>query len=130
MEDMAKTPFLEKRGDVWWFRLKVEKDLLSHYAPKTEFRFSLRTKDRKEAEAKARIESVRLDQEFASARTQLTQEPKRTIADAEIARLEALYYHQALSALRWLPEPHPRSELHHFKSHGCDLQIQTSPSMP
>jgi integrase len=96
MEDMAKTPFLERRGEVWWFRRKIEKDLLKHYAPKKEFRFSLKTKDRKEAEAMARLESVKLDQEFASARAQLTQEPKRTITDAEIARLEAIYYHQAL----------------------------------
>jgi integrase len=96
MEDVAKSPYLEPRGSVWWFRRKIEKELLAYYAPKTEFRFSLRTKDKKEAEAKARIESVKLDQEFARVKAELLAEPKRTISDTEIARLEAIYYHQAL----------------------------------
>lgn len=44
----------------------------------------------------ARLESVKRDREFAGARAQLTQEPKRAITDVEIARLEALCHHYAL----------------------------------
>lgn len=133
MEDMAKTPFLEKRGDFWWFRRKIEKDLLNHYAPKVEFRFSLKTKDRKEAEARARIESVKIDQEFARVRAQLTQEPKRTITDMEIARLEALYYHQALeSDAEFRQEGSGEQELlkgieRQLQEHGAGYEAQWSP---
>lgn len=57
-----------KRGSVYYFRMKIPVDLLSHYTPKTEIRFSLKTSDKKEARRLANQESAHWDQEFEQTR--------------------------------------------------------------
>jgi integrase len=57
-----------KRGSVYYFRMKIPVDLLPHYSPKTEIRFSLKTSDKKEARRLAHQESAHWDQEFEQAR--------------------------------------------------------------
>ncbi len=96
MEDLAKHPRLMKRGAVYWFRAKVPANLLSYYAPKREITFSLKTKDFKAAVERLRVESVRLDQEFAVATAKLQAAPRNTISDTEIERLAALHYQMRL----------------------------------
>jgi hypothetical protein len=59
---------LWRRGAVYHFRCKIPGDLLGHYAPRIEIKFSLKTTDRREAERRVRLESVKLDQEFAALR--------------------------------------------------------------
>lgn len=59
------------RNGTYYFRRRVPKDLLSLY-PSSQIIFSLKTKDRREADRLARLESVRLDQEFQLKRTHLS----------------------------------------------------------
>jgi hypothetical protein len=93
MEDVAKHPRLMRRGAVYWFRAKVPVELLAAYSPKKEITFSLRTKDHKEALVRVRIESVKLDQEFAALRANEAAALRTSISEAEIERLAALHYH-------------------------------------
>ena len=67
---MASQIHVFNRSGTYYFRRRVPKDLLSLY-PSSQIIFSLKTKDRKEADRLARIESVRLDQEFEQKRSQL-----------------------------------------------------------
>lgn len=53
-----------KRNGVYYFRRRIPKDLLPHYSPQTEIKFSLKTSDHAEADRLQRIESVKLDAEF------------------------------------------------------------------
>ena len=55
-------------GSTYYFRCKIPEDLLAHHAPRIEIKFSLKTTDRREAERRVRLESVKLDQEFAALR--------------------------------------------------------------
>lgn len=52
------------RNGTYYFRRRIPKDLLNQYYPAKQIIFSLRTKDRREADKLARIKSVQLDQEF------------------------------------------------------------------
>src|SRR5215831_9224832 len=69
---MQKVPtqhtHLWRRGATYYFRAKVPVDLLQHYAPKREIKFSLKTNDRKEAERLVRQAAVKQDEEFAALR--------------------------------------------------------------
>ena len=93
---MAKYPRLTKRGAVYWFRAKVPANLLSTYAPKREVVFSLKTKDYREAVERARIESVKIDQEFAAAAGRLAAPSRTTLSGTEVERLAAMHYHMRL----------------------------------
>ena len=86
---------LLKRGSVYYFRAKVPVDLLDHYAPKTEVKFSLKTRDRRDAVRLVNIESVRLDEEFHRIRqlrhaapvTEFSEQETRSIANAWLSEL-------------------------------------------
>lgn len=61
---MRKQIHMVKRNGVYYFRRRIPKDLLPHYSPQTEIKFSLKTSDASEADRLQRIESVKLDEEF------------------------------------------------------------------
>jgi len=84
-----------RNGKVY-FRRRIPKDLLEHYHPKTEIVFSMRTSDRREGERLCRIESVRLDAEFAAVRARKTTTTLPTISTEEIRQLCALWVAHAL----------------------------------
>jgi hypothetical protein len=42
--DMSKHPRLQRRGAVYWFRVKIPKDLIAHFG-RREIAYSLRTSD-------------------------------------------------------------------------------------
>jgi integrase len=112
MKDVAKHPRLARRNATYYFRAKVPLDLLQHYTPKREIVYSLGTKDSQEAVERVRVESVRLDQEFAEARQRLSAAPRATLEPWEIERLAALYYHDRLvtdEARRRAPDPSERT---------------------
>lgn len=88
-----KHPRLTKRGRMFWIRAKVPADLKAHYAPKTEIIYSLKTSDPREALEKVRIESVKVDQEFNTARRKLNAELRNSLSDNEIERLAAIHLH-------------------------------------
>lgn len=52
----------------WYFRLRVPNDLKAVYAPRTEFKFSLHTENRKEALSRIMLKAQQLEQEFCEHR--------------------------------------------------------------
>jgi len=95
---MAKCPGVYRRGEssFWWFRRRVPQDLLPHYLPRKELAHSLETTDYRTACEKARLEYVRLDQEFAEARRKLKAKPAESLSKVEIQRIAALIRHDML----------------------------------
>ncbi len=94
---MAKHTRLHRRKNSrnYQFRAKVPIDLQDHYGKK-EIKFSLRTGDYREALEKVRIESVKLDQEFATARRKLSAVGVPGLSFNEIKRLAAISYHNEM----------------------------------
>jgi hypothetical protein len=60
-DDMKHRPRLLSRNGTYYFRAKIPTDLLPHYAPKREIKFSLKTTDKKKAWQLAQAASLRLD---------------------------------------------------------------------
>ncbi len=52
----------------YYFRLRVPRNLAEVYAPRTEFKYSLQTEDRREAQSKILLRAQQLEQEFAEHR--------------------------------------------------------------
>jgi integrase len=100
METMAKCPGVRRRkgSTHWWFRRRIPQDLLVHYHPKKEIAFSLETADYRTACEKARMEFVRLDQEFVEVRAKLNAEIRTEISDVEVERLAMMLEHSMLQA--------------------------------
>ena len=96
MDDVAKHPRLHQRGSVYYFRAKIPADLLLHFAPAKERTFSLRASNRREAEERVRVESVKFDQEMAEARRLRDAQPKISLSQVEIERTCAIIRHQLL----------------------------------
>lgn len=96
---MAKCPGVSPRkgSSFWWFRRRVPQDLLTDYAPKKEFAHSLETSDHRTACEKARLEYVRLDQEFSEARKKLAAQPVFELSKVEVHRIAALIRHDMLA---------------------------------
>jgi len=67
MEEMAKHPWLMKRGDRYYLRVRVPADLSDTYKGQ-EIKRALRTSDRREADRLIRIESAKLEREFEEKR--------------------------------------------------------------
>lgn len=87
---------LVRRGQVYYFRARIPEDLRESYGSSAEKTFSLRTKDKAEAIAKARIERLKLDQEFDHKRALLGASPVADLPDTEIERLTLIYYAKQL----------------------------------
>jgi integrase len=100
METMAKCPGVRSRKGTthWWFRRRIPQDLLDHYHPKKETAFSLETSNYRKACEKARMEFVRLDQEFTEVRAKLAAEIRTEISDVEMDRLALMIEHHMLKA--------------------------------
>ena len=60
------------RNGTYYFRRRIPTELRTHYSPRLEIIFSLKTKDLREAERLSRAESVRLDIEFDRLKNNLT----------------------------------------------------------
>lgn len=88
---MRKQIHMINRKGVYYFRRRVPEDLLPHYAPQTEFKFSLKTRDPVEADRLQRIESVKLDEEFARIRKGQTTPELHTISQDVIKSLSDLW---------------------------------------
>jgi hypothetical protein len=78
------------RNGTYYFRRRVPKDLLSLY-PSEEIIFSLKTRDRREADRLARAESVRLDQEFKRKRSHLRTHSSGELSDEDIKHICELW---------------------------------------
>lgn len=91
---MPLPPRLIKRGNVYWFRCSIPRDIKKSY-PKTEETFSLETRDYQEALKKLRKASAEVDDRFDEHRHHLArqQEPALPeLSDAQIKHVEDVYY--------------------------------------
>ena len=96
---MPKQTYIVKRGDTYYIRIRIPKDLLNVYKPTKEITKSLKTKDNKEASVRGTLEKAKLDAEL---------EKKRKQAAALISGEDALsnFTDQELMALafKWMAE--------------------------
>lgn len=100
MKDVPKHTRLHRREGSrnYYFRAKVPADLLPFYGGKREIYYSLKTSNPREALERVRLESVKLDQEFAEKRRQRDTQPVQTLSKAEMERLVLLIEHSVLNA--------------------------------
>jgi integrase len=76
-----------KRGSTYYYRRRIPLDLVAAYGGKHEVTYSLRTKDRAEAERKARRASVALDVEWEKSRAAMPTEPTTWPADYDFVEV-------------------------------------------
>lgn len=83
--------YLRRRGAVYQFRRPIPEELRPIIG-KTELAFSLRTKDRAEAERRCRIEAVESDKIFAAARAQIASPSAAGAKPAAVAPIDREAY--------------------------------------
>ena len=94
----SQTHLYLRPNGVYYFRRRVPPDLIQLYDNKPELNYSLKTKDKREAERLARLESVKADQQFSDQRKQLKQSQQvQVLSDEDISRLTLLFIHETLS---------------------------------
>ncbi|MGV1834668.1 DUF6538 domain-containing protein [Rhizobium rhizogenes] len=94
MNDMPLPHRLIKRGNVYWFRCSIPRDIKNSY-PKTEETFSLETRDYQDALKKLRKVSVEIDVRFDEHRQLLSRQLEPALAelsDAQIKHVEQVYF--------------------------------------
>ncbi len=92
---MPSYPRLIKRGNVYWFRSSIPRDIKQSY-PKTEETFSLHTRDYQEALKKWREASAEVDRRFAEHRLRRLEPLLPELSDAQIKHVEEVYYSHLL----------------------------------
>ncbi|PZM08533.1 integrase [Rhizobium tubonense] len=91
---MPLPPRLIKRGNVYWFRCSIPRDIKSSY-PKTEETFSLETRDYQDALKKLRKASAEVDDRFDQHRQLLSRQLEPALAElsgAQIKHVEEVYF--------------------------------------
>jgi len=94
MEEVSGHTNLFRRGAVYYFRARVPLDIVESYE-KTEEKFSLKTKDYKEAVTKVRLEAVRVEKLFASHRLKmerLSQPALTELTPEQLKHIHDVYY--------------------------------------
>lgn len=74
----------------YYYRARVPSDLVSHYG-RQEIMFSLRTKNKQEANSRATIEQLKLDQEYANLRAMQSASPTQDISNDELERIALIW---------------------------------------
>lgn len=75
------------RNGTYYFRRRIPVELRTHYSPRLEIIFSLKTKDLREAERQTRAESARLDVEFDRLKNKLMPVELVSISKEDIKNL-------------------------------------------
>ncbi|MEF0940851.1 site-specific integrase [Rhizobium sp. BR 362] len=91
MNDMPLPSRLIKRGNVYWLRCSIPRDIKDSY-PKTEETFSLGTRDYQDALKRHRKASAEVDERFAEHRLRQKQPSLAELSDAQIKHVEEVYY--------------------------------------
>ncbi|MGF6172808.1 DUF6538 domain-containing protein [Ensifer sp. 4252] len=94
MNDMPLPPRLVQRGNVYWFRCSIPRDIKKSY-PKTEETFSLETSDYQDALKRHRKASAEVDERFDEHRRQLSKQNEpglEELTDVQIRLVEQVYY--------------------------------------
>jgi len=105
--DMPQPSFLQRRGSVFQFRRKIPRALRRHFGGRTEIKFSLGTRDPREAEREARRHAVETDRHFERLRSSGygKTRPGRVVAapgDESLPRLlTELWRHHCLAGDEW-----------------------------
>jgi len=105
--NMPQPNFLVCRGTVFQFRRKIPAELRRHFGGKTEIKFSLGTRDPREAEREARRHAVATDEHFGRLRTRSSAEirPERLVVapgDGDVPQLlSKLWKHHCLAGDEW-----------------------------
>ncbi|MFC3642754.1 DUF6538 domain-containing protein [Aquibium oceanicum] len=86
-----KDAYLQRRGEVWQFRIRVPTDLVPSVG-RREIKKSLRTGDRSQARELARIELVKLDGEWSRLRRSLKPVATPNLTEAEVFHLAATWF--------------------------------------
>lgn len=86
-----QTNVVKRKGsDVYYYRARIPTDLHQHYG-KAERWVSLRTKDLNQANQKATIEQLKLDQEYAHVRALQSAIPSQDISNEELERIALIW---------------------------------------
>ncbi len=94
---MAKHTRLARRGSQYYIRAKVPTDLQDHYAAKREVTYSLKASDSKTALERVKVESLKVDQEFADVRrSEAAKGPVKKLTKEEAQRLAQLWLSRVL----------------------------------
>lgn len=94
MNEMPLPPRLVKRGNVYWFRCSIPRDIKKSY-PKTEETFSLDTSDYQEALKRLRKASAEVDSRFDEHRRSLARQLEPALAelsDTQIKHIGEVYF--------------------------------------
>jgi len=101
---MPKYPRLYKRGNTYYHRTGVPKDIRETYG-KAEETFSLKTTDYKEAVKRLKKATIEVDERFDAHRLSLiasNAEVVESLTPEQIRSLRDLYYSQALKFDDWM----------------------------
>lgn len=94
MNDMPFPPRLTKRGNTYWFRCSIPRDIKTSY-PKAEETFSLETREYQEALKKLRRASVEVDERFEEHRRYLAKQREpyaQELSPEQLRHIEDVYY--------------------------------------
>jgi len=105
---LRKQIHLYTRDGVYYFRRRIPEDLLQHYLPKREFKFSLGTRNYKEADRLQRKYSVILDDDFHQVRSGLKAPDTHIVTLEFIKRNDSPVVSRPYSDL---PAQHPKVTL-------------------
>lgn len=94
-------PWKNPRSEFWWFRRRVPKEYLRFGMP-AEIKFSLGTKDLREAEMICQEENLRLEREW---RAGLIGKPPDELSHLQITALAGEFYAETVAAHRDEPGP-------------------------
>jgi hypothetical protein len=123
--------YLTKRNATYYFRRAIPDELQQAFGGRTEFTFSLRTKDKEEAKRRRSVEALRTDRELEEARASLSPSHAPTAPHApapfrsqeEQERADAVQREDAERDARYAArEPAPRASLTEG-GHGGTLRI-------
>ncbi|KSB88231.1 hypothetical protein AS593_08735 [Caulobacter vibrioides] len=103
--------YLSKRGATYYFRRVVPDDLRSHFQGRSEWMLSLRTKERKDAERKVRLEAIKYDRLIDDARSIVSSASSHPSRGA-----------QSQQAVTWDPFPSEEHLEHFIEQSQHDIQ--------
>ncbi len=89
---------LFRRGAVYYYRARVPNDIAATYG-KTEVKFSLKTKDHKEAIKRVRKEAAKVEEQFEQHRQELKRSsspPLEDLSSEQLQHIHDVYYHYRL----------------------------------
>lgn len=122
-------PYLQKRGNVWRFRMRVP-DALQPIIRKREFRVSLKTESLREATRLAQLEALKAGTAFDQARRTLAMrsgsapQTELTEADARLLAEQWLHSREGQDAFPESTDPLDfKEQLHYATNPECVAQI-------